>query len=223
MGRRHLKTGEVAAIRPHGQGLGKGGRQGQQPERRRTGQGQGAPEADAPLQLEHAVHPLVATIRRSSTAPARSCSARSTAATICKIISPEITLTKSGSGTAIAESPKNPDVLWAGTDDGALWVTRNGGKDWTNHHRRRSACPARAGLRRIEASRTVEGRAYVAFDAHRSDDDKPYLFVTEDFGETWKNITEQPARVRLDALSARGRGEPGPALLRHRVRRLCVA
>ena len=41
----------------------------------------------------------------------------------------------------------------------------------------------------IEASRFVEGRAYVCFDAHRSDDDKPYLYVTEDFGQTWKSIT----------------------------------
>src|SRR5262249_32614658 len=40
----------------------------------------------------------------------------------------------------------------------------------------------------IEASKYVDGRAYVCFDAHRSDDDKPYLFVTEDYGETWKPI-----------------------------------
>ena len=46
-------------------------------------------------------------------------------------ISPEITRTKKGSGTALAESPLNPDVLWAGTDDGGLWVTRNGGQQWT--------------------------------------------------------------------------------------------
>src|SRR5439155_15815555 len=49
-----------------------------------------------------------------------------------RVISPEITLTKRGSATALAESPKNPDVLWAGTDDGGLWVTRDGGKKWTN-------------------------------------------------------------------------------------------
>lgn len=105
-----------------------------------------------------------------------------------KIISPEITLTKRGSGTAVSESPKNPDVLWAGTDDGALWVTRNGGKDWTN-------LTTKVGLKQplwvatIEASRQVEGRAYVAFDGHRSDDDAPHLFVTEDYGATWKDIT----------------------------------
>src|SRR5262249_3605172 len=47
-----------------------------------------------------------------------------------RIISPEVTRTKRGSATALAESPKTGDVLWVGTDDGALWVTRNGGKAW---------------------------------------------------------------------------------------------
>jgi photosystem II stability/assembly factor-like uncharacterized protein len=105
-----------------------------------------------------------------------------------KIISPEITRTKHGSATALAESPKNPDVLWVGTDDGYLWITRNGGKDWTN-------VTEKVGLKKptwvatIEASRFAEGRAYVCFDAHRLDDDNPYLYMTDDFGQTWKPIT----------------------------------
>src|SRR6185436_6667400 len=49
-----------------------------------------------------------------------------------QVISPEITLTKRGSATALAESPKNPNVLYVGTDDGGLWTTRDGGKNWTN-------------------------------------------------------------------------------------------
>lgn len=104
-----------------------------------------------------------------------------------RIISPEITRTKQGSATALAESPRNPEVLWVGTDDGYLWVTRNGGKDWTNV----TAKVGLAGPRwvaTIEASRFVEGRAYVAFDGHRSDDDAPQAYVTEDFGQTWKSI-----------------------------------
>ena len=110
-------------------------------------------------------------------------------------ISPEITRTKRGSGTALAESPKNPDVLWAGTDDGALWVTRDGGAKWTNVADKLIGSAARPGglpgprwVASIEASRFAEGRAYVAFDAHRSDDDEPYLFVTEDYGESWKPL-----------------------------------
>jgi photosystem II stability/assembly factor-like uncharacterized protein len=102
-------------------------------------------------------------------------------------ISPEITRTKQGSATALAESPKNPDVLYVGSDDGALWVTTSGGKEWTD-------VTKNVGLDRpcyvatIEASRAVEGRAYVAFDGHRSDTDDPLVFVTEDFGKTWSAI-----------------------------------
>jgi hypothetical protein len=78
-------------------------------------------------------------------------------------------------------------VLWVGTDDGALWVTRDGGKAWVN-------VSSKVGLSKplwvatIEASRFVEGRAYVVFDAHRSDDDEPYVYVTEDFGQSWKSL-----------------------------------
>ncbi|HTK74438.1 MAG TPA: PDZ domain-containing protein [Gemmataceae bacterium] len=104
-----------------------------------------------------------------------------------KSVSPEITRTKRGSATALAESPRNPDVLWAGTDDGALWVTRDGGQKWTNVSEK-VGLPGPRWVSTIEASRFVEGRAYVCFDAHRSNDDKPYLYVTEDFGQTWKSL-----------------------------------
>jgi photosystem II stability/assembly factor-like uncharacterized protein len=104
-----------------------------------------------------------------------------------RIISPEITRTKRGSATALAESPRSPDTLWAGTDDGALWVTRDGGKIWTNVADK-VGLPGPRWVSTIEASRFADGRAYVAFDTHRSDDDEPYLYVTEDFGQTWKSI-----------------------------------
>ncbi len=118
-----------------------------------------------------------------------------------QVISPDITLTKQGSATALAESPKNPDVLYVGTDDGALSITRDGGKSWTNIAKNvglpgRAAIPGGAAIlvrhphwvATIEPSRFVEARAYVAFDAHRSDDDEPYLYVTEDFGKTWTSL-----------------------------------
>jgi photosystem II stability/assembly factor-like uncharacterized protein len=104
-----------------------------------------------------------------------------------KIISPEITLTKRGSATALAESPRTPDVLWAGTDDGGLWVTKDGGKTW-NNVTKNVGLPKPYWVSTIEPSRYADGRAYVCFDAHRSNDDKPYLYVTEDYGQTWKSI-----------------------------------
>jgi photosystem II stability/assembly factor-like uncharacterized protein len=102
-------------------------------------------------------------------------------------ISPVISRTKKGSATALAESPRTPDVLWAGTDDGALWVTRDGGAKWTNVADK-VGLPGPRWVASIEASRFADGRTYVAFDAHRSNDDEPYLYVTEDYGQTWKSI-----------------------------------
>jgi hypothetical protein len=102
-------------------------------------------------------------------------------------ISPEITRTKIGSATALAESPRNPDVLWVGTDDGYLWLTRDGGINWTNLTDK-VGLPGPRWVASIEPSRYVEGRCYVVFDAHRSDDDEPYVYATEDFGQTWKSL-----------------------------------
>ncbi|HTU89473.1 MAG TPA: PDZ domain-containing protein, partial [Gemmataceae bacterium] len=102
-------------------------------------------------------------------------------------ISPEISRTKRGTATALAESPRNPNVLYAGTDDGYLWVTQDGGTKWTNVADK-VGLPGPRWIATIEASRFADGRAYVVFDAHRSDDDKPYVYVTEDFGQTWKSL-----------------------------------
>jgi photosystem II stability/assembly factor-like uncharacterized protein len=104
-----------------------------------------------------------------------------------KAISPEITRTKRGSATALAESPRNPDVLWAGTDDGALWVTRDGGREWKRVDDKVGLAGPRW-VSTIEASRFADGRAYVCFDAHRSNDDHPAIYATEDYGATWKPI-----------------------------------
>ncbi len=108
-------------------------------------------------------------------------------------ISPEITLTKRGSATALAESPVDRQVLWVGTDDGAVWVTKDGGDEWTNVTKRFGLKGPRW-VATIEASRFAAGRAYVTFDAHRSDDDNPYVFVTEDYGKTWNSISSNLPR-----------------------------
>ena len=104
-----------------------------------------------------------------------------------RVISPELCQDGRASATALAESPVSPDVLWAGTDDGQLWVTRDGGAKWTNV-REKVGLPRPMCVATIEPSRFVAGRAYVAFDGHRSDNDEPWIFVTEDYGATWKSL-----------------------------------
>ncbi|HSP14479.1 MAG TPA: hypothetical protein VLV78_06990 [Thermoanaerobaculia bacterium] len=90
--------------------------------------------------------------------------------------------------TTISESPKNADLLWAGTDDGNLQVTRDGGKTWKNVADKVKGLPKGTYVSRVVASRFAEGTAYAAFDGHRSDDFNAYLYMTTDFGETWKPI-----------------------------------
>ena len=108
-----------------------------------------------------------------------------------KAVSPDLTRTKQGTMAAIAESPKTPDVLWAGTDDGYVWVSKDGGAKWDNVTEKVKAAglPGYRCVATIEPSRVKEGRCYLCLDAHRSDDDKPYLFATEDYGQTWTAIT----------------------------------
>ncbi|MGF1579314.1 MAG: PDZ domain-containing protein [Gemmataceae bacterium] len=104
-----------------------------------------------------------------------------------RAISPKITRTDRGSATALAESPIDPQVMYVGTDDGALHVTTDGGNTWSSVIEN-VGLPGPFWVASIEASRAKRGRAYVAFDAHRSNDDNPYIYVTEDFGKTWTSI-----------------------------------
>jgi hypothetical protein len=103
-------------------------------------------------------------------------------------ISPRVTRTNRGSSTDLSESPLDPDVLWVGTDEGNVWVTRDGGANWTEVTEN-IGVPGPYWVASVEASRYEDGRAFVAFDAHRSNDDAPFLYMTDDFGETWTNIT----------------------------------
>ena len=108
-----------------------------------------------------------------------------------KPISPDLTRSAKGSMTAISESPLTPGVLWAGTDDGQVWVTKDDGAKWENvtANIQKAGVSGYRWVASLEASKDKAGRCYAALEAHRSDDDKPYLFVTEDFGATWKPIT----------------------------------
>jgi photosystem II stability/assembly factor-like uncharacterized protein len=90
--------------------------------------------------------------------------------------------------TTFSESPLTANVLWVGTDDGNLQVTRDGGKSWKNVVTRFPGVPKGTYVSRVVASKYAEGTAFATFDGHRSNDFSVYIFVTTDYGETWKGI-----------------------------------
>ncbi len=90
--------------------------------------------------------------------------------------------------TTMSESPVAPNVLWVGTDDGNLQVTRDGGKSWKNVCARVPGLPKGTYVSRVVASKYAEGSAYATFDGHRTDDYGIYIFFTPDYGETWKLV-----------------------------------
>ena len=127
-----------------------------------------------------------------------------------KIISPDLTtndkslrntsdgggLTNSNTGgenhftiITISDTPIDKDVIWIGTDDGNVQVTIDNGDTWDNVRPNIVGVPQKTWVSRVEASKHKKGRAYVSFDNHRFDDNKPYVFMTDDYGKSWKNIT----------------------------------
>jgi photosystem II stability/assembly factor-like uncharacterized protein len=89
---------------------------------------------------------------------------------------------------AIAESPKQAGLIWAGTDDGLVHVTRDGGATWTNVTANLKGLPEWGTVSMIEPSPHEAATAYVVVDAHRLDDMRPYLFKTTDYGKTWARL-----------------------------------
>jgi hypothetical protein len=96
---------------------------------------------------------------------------------------------------SISESRVAAGVVWAGTDDGQLQVSRDNGATFTEVGHNITGLPAGAlsgenpyWISRIDASHFDAGTAYVAIDGHRSNDLKPYVFVTRDYGRTWTNV-----------------------------------
>jgi photosystem II stability/assembly factor-like uncharacterized protein len=88
---------------------------------------------------------------------------------------------------ALAESPLEKGVIWAGTDDGLIQLTRDGGKTWTNVTPK--DLPPWSRISQIDASPHDAGAAYVAVDRHQNDDPLPYAYKTTDYGATWTSIT----------------------------------
>ena len=127
-----------------------------------------------------------------------------------KIVSPDLTtndkslrntsdgggLTNSNTGgenhftiITISDTPIDKEVIWVGTDDGNVQITRDNGGTWDNVRPNISGVPQKTWVSRVEASKHKKGRAFISFDNHRFDDNKPYVFMTNDYGKTWNNIT----------------------------------
>ena len=87
---------------------------------------------------------------------------------------------------SVVESPVQKDLIWAGSDDGLVHITTDGGKNWSNVTPK--AMPEWGAVSMIEASPYDAGTAYVAVERHRLDDFSPYIFKTADFGKTWTSI-----------------------------------
>jgi photosystem II stability/assembly factor-like uncharacterized protein len=97
---------------------------------------------------------------------------------------------------AISESPKSTDIVWAGTDDGNLQVTRDGGKTWTNVVGNITGLPKSAWVSSVEAGHFAEGTAYATFDLHTFGDMRPYAYRTTDFGKTWTALVRPDAPIK---------------------------
>lgn len=89
---------------------------------------------------------------------------------------------------AVAESPREKGLIWVGSDDGLVHVTRDGGGSWTNVTAKIAGLPRDGTVSLIEPSPHDAATAYVVVDAHRLDDMKPYLFKTSDYGQTWRRL-----------------------------------
>jgi photosystem II stability/assembly factor-like uncharacterized protein len=116
-------------------------------------------------------------------------------------ISPDLTtrdpsrMASAGSGAenhctivTISESPKDPKVIWAGTDDGNVQVTRDGGASWSNVAGKLPGAAKGLYVSRVEASHFDPARVYVAVDGHRSDVFEPFLFESDDFGNSFRAL-----------------------------------
>ncbi|HXI34571.1 MAG TPA: hypothetical protein VNH63_10855, partial [Gemmatimonadales bacterium] len=96
----------------------------------------------------------------------------------------------------VAESPQNGNVIWAGTDDGNLQVTKDGGKTWTNVVANITGLPKSAWVTSVEPGHFGAGTIYATFDLHTFGDMKPYAYKSTDYGATWTPLIGADSPVR---------------------------
>lgn len=117
-------------------------------------------------------------------------------------ITPDVTAAENHTSlVAIAPSPVEKGVIWTGSDDGRLHVTRDGGKTWTSSEGALKGVPANTWIPHIEPSPFGGATAFVVLDNHRRADFTPYVFRTDDYGRTWRALATP--NVRGYALSIR--------------------
>src|SRR5205814_464337 len=113
--------------------------------------------------------------------------------------------TSYGYVVTVAESPMVPGILWAGTDDGNVQISRDGGASWTNVAKKVPVLSEKSGelyhITRVEPSHFDAATCYLSVDGHRLDDLKPYVFVTRDYGATWSSLVGNlPARGTVNVI-----------------------
>ena len=164
---------------------------------------------EVPLPLDLAARDRSVRSQPRATTAARSSSRRPTAARAGRAISPDLStndprrIVSSGGIVgdnlgqfygevvfAIAPSEVQKGLIWAGTNDGQVWVTKNGGGDWTNVTKKIVGLPAWGTITRIEPSHFDAGTAYIAVDFHLMDNRDPFIYKTADFGQTWKKLSD---------------------------------
>lgn len=91
---------------------------------------------------------------------------------------------------SIAPSPLDSQLIWVGTDDGQLHLTRDGGKNWENISGNVAGMPEQAWIAQLRASEYDPGTLWMVVNNYRKGDFNPYLFQTTDFGKTWQNLTK---------------------------------
>ncbi|HEY7236999.1 MAG TPA: hypothetical protein VH539_22755 [Gemmatimonadaceae bacterium] len=98
---------------------------------------------------------------------------------------------------AIAESRVTPGLIWVGTNDGLVQLTRNGGRSWTNVTANIPGILEWGSVRHIEPSRYDAGAAYIVVDGHQENNREPWVYRTKDYGKTWKLIVTGIAKSPL--------------------------